>query len=114
MGLSTDLIAKLDTSIAALPPEEREKLTRYGALVLVRETESRLELAKRKLAEFARKYGITLDRLNQVGLPENAGLEEHEDYVEWSGWQSTHDEALEVLANLRAILEATDVGHTPR
>jgi hypothetical protein len=107
MVFSSALATKVDESVAALPLAERERLTRYGALVLARETESRLELAKRKLAEFEKKYGMTLARLNKVGLPDNAGLEAHEDYVEWSGWQSTHDEASEVLANLQAILEAT-------
>jgi hypothetical protein len=114
MVLSTEIMSKVDTSVAALPAAEREKLARYGALALARDTESRLELAKRNLAEFERKYGMTLERLNQVGLPDNAGLEEHEDYVEWSGWQSTLDEATAVLRNLRVILEATGAGDSFR
>jgi hypothetical protein len=112
--LSTNVITAIETSVSALPLEEQEKLARYGALVLAREMEGRLELAKRKLAEFERKYGMNLDRLNQVGLPENAGREEHEDWVEWSSWQGTQEETLEVLNHLRAILEATDAGHLPQ
>lgn len=112
MVWSADLKAKIDNSVAALPLEERERLTRYGALVLARETESRLAFARQKLDAFERKYGMTLEKLNQVGLPDNAGLEEHEDYVEWSGWQSTNDEAKSVLANLRTILEASGAGYS--
>ncbi len=35
-------------------------------------------------------------------------LEMHEDYVEWSGWQATYDEACQILDALRDIL---DTGH---
>ncbi len=112
MVLSPQIITTIDSTVAALPAEEREKLTRYGALVLARETESRLELAARKSSEFERKYGMTFEHLDQIGLPDNAGLEEHEDYVEWSGWQATFDEAQETLTNLKKILEATSAGYT--
>ncbi|MDE3088450.1 MAG: hypothetical protein KGJ80_03550 [Chloroflexota bacterium] len=97
-----------------MPPEEREKLMRYGALVLERDTASRLVFARRKLDEFERKYGMALERLNEVGLPEDAGLGEHEDYVEWSGWQTTFDEATAILNNLRVIIETTDAGYPVR
>lgn len=114
MALTTELMNKIDSSVAALPPEEREKLTRYGALALTRELESRLTLARQKLAEFEHKYGMTLEQLDQVGLPDDAGLEEHEDWVEWSSWQSTYDEAAAVLSSLRVILEATGAGNSSR
>ena len=67
---------------------------------------SRLALAARELARFESKYGMTIARLNEVGLPEGAGLEAHEDYVEWSGWQATYEETNQILETLQAILEA--------
>lgn len=114
MVLSADVMRQVDSSVAALPPQEREKLMRYGALVLERDTTSRLALARSKLDEFERKYGMTLDHLNEVGLPDDAGLEEHEDYVEWSGWQTTFDEATVTLNNLHVIIENTDARNSVR
>lgn len=49
------------------------------------------------------KYRMTFAHLQQVGLPENAGREEHEDYVEWSSWEGYRLELEEKLANLRAL-----------
>ena len=81
----------------------------YGSYLLLTEVESRLSLAKDKLAFFHKKYGVSLDDLNKQGLPEDAGWEMHEDYVEWAGWQASFDEASETLNALRNIVDATDV-----
>jgi len=62
------------------------------------QTESRLALAEYKIAAFERKYHTTLTRLRQDGLPDDASLEMHEDFVEWSGWQCTREEAVNLLA----------------
>ena len=99
--------SKVDTSLAALPPSERERLTLYGARLLLTEMQGRLALATREVARFETKYGLTLTRLDETGLPDDADLETHEDYVEWSGWQATVDETSQTLEILRSILEAT-------
>jgi hypothetical protein len=72
------------------------------------EMESRLALATRELACFEQKYEMTLVQLNKVGLPKEAGLEAHEDYVEWSGWRATYDETTQILETLHTILETSD------
>ena len=36
---------------------------------------------------------------------DDASLEMHEDYVEWSGWQRTHEESSQILASLKPILQ---------
>lgn len=99
--MSAESALKIDTSLAALPSPERERLALYGAHLLFTEMEGRLALATRELARFEHKYGMTLARLDEVGLPENAGLEAHEDYVEWSGWQATYDETSQILETLQ-------------
>jgi len=98
----------IDSSLAALPSAERERVALYGAHLLFTEMEGRLALAARKLAHFEQKYETTLAQLNETGLPQGAGLEAHEDYVEWSGWQATYDETSQTLETLRAILERAD------
>ncbi len=108
--MSTESALKIEASLAALPPPERERVALYGARLLFTEMESRLALAARELARFERNYGMTLAHLQEVGLPEDAGLEAHEDYVEWSGWQATYDEASQVLETLQAILAAYPTG----
>jgi hypothetical protein len=108
--MSTESALKIEASLAALPPPERERVALYGARLLFTEMESRLALAARELSRFERKYGMTLAHLQEVGLPEDAGLEAHEDYVEWSGWQATYDEASQVLETLQAILAAYPTG----
>lgn len=79
----------------------------YGAHLLLTEMKSRLALAANKLARFESKYGTTLARLNEIGLPEDATVEAHEDYVEWSGWQATYDETGHVLETLKENLTAS-------
>lgn len=105
--------SKVDTSLAALLPPERERLTLYGARLLLTEMEGRLALATRELARFETKYGTTLTGLAETGLPDEADLETHEDYVEWSGWQATVDETSQTLDILRSILEAAHVAPPP-
>lgn len=97
---------KIDESLAALPPPERERLALYGAHLLLTEMKSRLALAANELARFEAKYSLTLAHLNEMGLPADAPVEAHEDYVEWSGWQATYDETSHILETLQTILEA--------
>jgi len=58
----------------------------------------------RKIKAFERKYGTTLTQLLQDGLPDDASMEMHEDFIEWSGWQRTYEEAGQVLASLKPLL----------
>ncbi len=108
--MSAESTLKIEASLAALPSPERKRLALYGARLLLTEMESRLALATRELARFESKYGMNLARLQEIGLPENAGLEAHEDYVEWSGWQATYDETRQILETLKTILAESPTG----
>jgi hypothetical protein len=59
---------------------------------------SRRKISERKIAGFERKYRTTLAQLRQDGLSDDASMEMHEDFVEWSGWQCTREEAVSLLA----------------
>jgi hypothetical protein len=94
-----------DLEFDQLIPAARKRLTELGAPLLVTETEGRLALAERKIEAFEQKYGTTLDQLREEGLPDDASIEMHEDFVEWSGWQRTYEEARQILAALQPFLE---------
>lgn len=91
--------------LSELAPEARQRLVEFGAPLLLTEVEGRLALAERKIRAFEQKYGTTLAKLNQGGLPDDASLEMHEDFVAWSGWQHTQEEASQALASLRPLLD---------
>jgi len=84
----------------SLTPDIQQRLIALGVPLLLTETEGRLALAERKIAGFERKYRTTLARLRQDGLPDDASMEMHEDFVEWSGWQCTREEAAQIIAAL--------------
>jgi len=106
--MSAESVLKIEASLAALPPSERERVALHGARLLSTEMESRLALAARELARLETRYGMTLTHLQEVGLPEDADLTAHEDYVEWSGWQATYDETSQILETLQKILKTAD------
>jgi hypothetical protein len=93
------------SALAAMMPEALQRLVELGTPLLLTETEGRLALAERKIASFERKYKITLAELRRDGLPDDASMAMHEDFVEWSGWQRTYEEANQILAALPPLLE---------
>jgi len=94
-----------ERSFAALTPEARRRLLELGAPLLRTEAEGRLALAERKIKTFELKYGTDFVELEHKGLPEDADIEMHEDFVEWSGWQRTLEETRQVIASLQPIVE---------
>lgn len=92
-------------SLAELVPEARRRLVEFGAPLLLTEVKGRLALAEQKVKAFEQKYGTTLAQLRQDGLPDDASMEMHEDFIEWSGWQRTREEASQTLASLQHLLE---------
>ena len=87
-------------SSLTLAPDIQQRLVELGIPLLLTETEGRLALAERKIAAFERKYHTTIARLRRDSLPDDASMEVHEDFVEWSGWQATQEEAARILAAL--------------
>lgn len=91
--------------LAQLIPVARQRLIELGAPLLLTEIEGRLALAERKIQAFEEKYGSTLAQLRRDGLPDDASIETHEDFIEWSGWQCTLEEARQILSSLESFLE---------
>jgi hypothetical protein len=53
---------------------------------------------------------MTLEHLRRIGLPDNASMEMHADYVEWNSWEGYRVELQTKLERLRAILEGANAG----
>jgi len=107
MTISTSLKAKKEqaSSPATLIPGLWQRLIELGAPLLLTETEGRLALAERKIKTFEQQYGITLAQLCKDGLPDDASIEMHEDFIEWSGWQRTREEASQMIVSLQHLSE---------
>jgi len=88
-------------SLTELIPKARQR----GAPLLLTEVEGRLTLAEQKIGAFEQKYKTTLAQLRRDGLPDDASMEMHEDFIEWSGWQRTREEASQIRASLKPLLE---------
>jgi hypothetical protein len=69
----------------------------------IQELQDQLAEAQQRIAELERQYGMSFARLQEVGLPEHAGMEAHEDYVEWSSWEGYQAELWEGLEKLHCI-----------
>ena len=61
--------------------QQRADIIYHGALLRLSELKKQHFLAESKLREFETKYGQSLSQLERVGLPEDAYLEMHEDYI---------------------------------
>ena len=105
MSISPTDVACEKFSLAELVPEARRRLVEFGAPLLLTEAEGRLALADQKIRAFERKYGTTLVQLRRDGLPDDASMEMHEDFIAWSGWQRTYEEASQILASLKPLVE---------
>jgi hypothetical protein len=81
-----------------------QHIVQLGVERHIQELEEQLRETQQRIAEFEHQYGMSFARLQEVGLPEDAGLGAHEDYVEWSSWEGYQAELQERLEKLRAVL----------
>jgi len=93
----------IDSTMVKLPAQDWERILQLGVGSHTKELEDELARALQNIHKFEAKYRMTFARLEEVGLPDNAGLEEHEDYVEWSSWEGYRLELESKLKNLRAL-----------
>ena len=94
-------------SAIQLPTQVWQHIVQLGMERHIQELEVQLRETQQRIAEFEHQYGMSFARLQEVGLPEDAGLGAHEDYVEWSSWEGYQAELQERLKKLRAVLEPT-------
>ncbi len=94
-------------SAVQLPTQVWQHIVQLGVERYIQELQDQLGEAQQRIAEFERQYGMSFERLREVGLPEDAVVKVHEDYVEWSSWESYQVELWEGLEKLRCVREST-------
>ncbi len=94
---------QIENTFLTLPPLEREAIITHGAAIRLSSLKQRLFLAQSKARSFEEKYQITLDVLNDSGLPDQAGYEMHEDYLMWMHWVEVAVQCEQDLAALEKI-----------
>ena len=95
----------LTNSAIQLSTEEWQHIVQLGTERHIQELEDKLKNAQRQIAAFETKYGKSLAQLQETGLLEDAAVEAHEDYVEWSSWEGHRADLQEQLNRVRVLLE---------
>lgn len=98
----------LNISAVTLTASEWERIVRLGTERHAQELEGELKAIRERIADLERKYGLNFAQLQRVGLPDDAGLEAHEDYVEWS---SLHAREAELTEKLKGVYAIAGYGH---
>jgi hypothetical protein len=99
--VSTTTVTPVSDVFATLPREDQEEIFNVGTAFRLLDLQKRLALAQENVKEFEAKYGATLDMLESEGLPEDAGYEMHEDYIEWHYWERVRKKTQDTLDVLK-------------
>jgi len=94
---------EIEKAFASLPPEEREAIIKYGTAMRISALRERLDLAESKIRAMQEKYRTTPSDLEAQGLPDDSGMEMHEDYVLWRHWAEVADRVRRDMKSLEAI-----------
>lgn len=95
-------------NIADIPPSELASILRQGAILRLPYLEARLLQARRQVEQFQEKYATTLERIEAEGLPDDAGYEMHEDFIEWEYWDQIARETDLSLQAVQRLLERVE------
>ena len=90
-----------------LSTQEWQHIVQLGMERHIQELEEQLAEAQQEIARFEQKFVTSFARLQETGLPEDASIKAHEDYVEWSSWEGRQADLQEQLAKLHAMLRPT-------
>ena len=94
--------------MSELPAEELKSILRQGSILRLPYLEGRLLQARELVKRFEEKYKTTLDNLKSQGLPEDAGYEMHEDFIEWEYWDDVLRETEKAVRAIKALLEKVE------
>ena len=98
--------------------QQRADIIYHGAVLRLSELKKRRFIAESKIREFEARYRQSLRQLEEVGLPDDASLEMHEDYILWCHWEQEADTAAEELRSLEPLVNQpfplSDTAHARR
>lgn len=93
----SDLAERVFHSLLAV---DQMEVMVFGASFHRLNLEKKLERARATIQAMELRFGVTLDRLELQGLPDDAGYAMHEDYVEWRYWQQIERATQKVFCRL--------------
>lgn len=88
--------------IAELPAREMVSILRQGSVLRLPHLEARLQMAQERVNRFEATYATTLEELLTQGLPDDAGYQMHEDFIEWEHWHDVAVETEKALGQLKS------------
>jgi len=94
---------KIAIELADLPQKELAAIFKQGAVLRLPYLEGRLLKAEREIQLFKKKHKTSLAKLKSSGLPDNAGHEMHEDFIEWEYWDDVLTETKETIVQIKKL-----------
>jgi hypothetical protein len=104
-GVMMETLFEFDL-LRKVPQEELSQIFLQGASFRLPYLESRIEYAKSIIRRFEEKYSTNLIHLKTSGLPENAGFELHEDFIEWEYWNDIKNETQMAVDSIKVTLQS--------
>lgn len=104
-SMNTDVVTHIEQAFSALPRAEREAIIRHGVALRVADLRHRFFLAESKVRAFAERYQVTLEQWEATGLPDDASIDMHEDYILWRHWTAVARHTAQDLAALQEIAQ---------
>ncbi len=102
MSASTTLI---QDTFQRLGLERQLEIIYHGAALRLTDLNKRHFLAQSKVHAYEEQYQTTLATLDAQGLPDDASVEMHEDYILWHHWSAVADETQTAVEQLRPLVE---------
>ena len=99
--------------IAELPAREMVSILRQGSILRLPHLEARLQMAQERVNRFETTYATTLEELETQGLPDDAGYQMHEDFIEWEYWHDVATETEDIIKNVNRILSKAEEARAP-
>ncbi len=93
----------IETRFYSLPKADKISVITHGAALLLAEWKKRLFLAESKIRHFREKYHTELSHIEEKGLPDDADVEMHEDYIAWHHWTDAFLKAKKAISDLEPI-----------
>jgi len=105
-----DMIRRISDAkeISNIPPREVASIFKQGAILRLPYLEGRLLQASKNVKNFELKYKNTLNQLKANGLPEDAGYEMHEDFLEWEYWEDVLLENENIVKHVKELLKEVE------
>jgi len=88
-----------------IPANELRTIIKQGAMLRLPYLESRFLQAKKNVQNYEKKYKTDFKKLKLTGLPEDAGYDMHEDFIEWEYWYDVMNDTGQIVDQINKLLK---------